>query len=360
MLTRTIRCKLQCTEETREAFLQTKKAFAEACNLILQEALRTKIGNPIELHRLMYGQVRKQFGLSANLAVRAIRRVASSLAGKKKKPKPKQFHSASIEYDARLFTFWEKDLRVSLNTLKGRKQAFLQIGEYQKQALLGKKPTCALLVQRGEDWYLNIVIEEEAPPLREGTTVGIDLGIRNTAYVSTGFCLSGAKRQEFKKQRAKVRASLQSKATKGSYKKLRELAGYERRRIRHENHELSKQLVEDAQRHNVGLIRMEQLTHIRKKTLVWNPHRNRQMSGWSFAELQNFVAYKAKRVGIAVEFVNPAYTSQVCCTCRQKGLRVKDVFRCTACGERHADFNAACLISIGGADVNRPELTMCT
>ena len=105
---------------------------------------------------------------------------------------------------------------------------------------------------------------------------------------------------------------------------------------------------------------MERLTHIRKKTLVWNPHRNRSMAGWSFSQLQQFVEYKARRVGIAVEYVNPAYTSQVCFTCRQKGLRVGQVFKCTACGERHADFNAACLVSIGGAEVSRPELTVCT
>jgi len=103
MLTRTIRCKLQCTEEAIAAFLQTKKAFSEACNLILQEALQAKIRNPVELHRLTYAKVREAFGLSANLTVRAIRRVSGSLAKKQKKerPRPKQFRCASIEYDAR-------------------------------------------------------------------------------------------------------------------------------------------------------------------------------------------------------------------------------------------------------------------
>ena len=108
-----------------------------------------------------------------------------------------------------------------------------------------------------------------------------------------------------------------------------------------------------------GLIRMEQLRGIREKTLVWNPHRNRMMSGWSFSQLQQFVTYKARRVGIAVELVNPAYTSQVCFECRQMGLRCKDVFQCKACGEKPADYNAAGNISIGGAVVNQPKLTVC-
>lgn len=362
MSTRTIRCKLRCSPEATSAFLETKHAFGKACNLVLQEALKAKCKNPIQLHKLTYARIRKESLLSANLAVRAIRRVASSLSQKKKskRPLPKQFRSASIEYDARIFTFWEEGFRVSLSTVSGRMKAFLEIGEYQKKALKGKKPTCATLIQKGREWWLHIVIEEEDPPLREGDVMGIDLGLRYTAYTSTQFYSSGEQRCAFKAKRAKIRASLQSKATKGSYKKLKQLSGYERRKIRHENHNLSKQLVEEAQRHNVGVIRMEQLSGIRKKTLVWNPHSNRQISGWSFSQLQQFVVYKARRVGISVELVNPAYTSQVCFRCRQKGLRVKDVFTCITCGEKHADFNAACMISIGGAVVNQPELRGCT
>ncbi len=358
MAIRTIRCKLKCSPEAASAFLETKLCFAKACNLVLQEAVKTKTKDPIQLHKLSYANIRKDWLLSANLAVRAIRRVASALSRKKKgkRPLPKQFRSASIEYDARIFTFWEEGFKISLSTLSGRVKASLDIGDYQKKALQGKKPTSAILVQKGKEWYLNIAIDEEDPPLKEGGVIGIDLGLRYTAYTSTQFFSSGEKRQIFKAKRAQVRASLQSKGTKGSYKKLKELSGYEKRKIRHENHNLSKQLVEEAQRHNAGVIRMEQLGGIRKKTLVWNPHSNRQISGWSFSQLQQFVVYKARRVGIAVEFVNPAYTSQVCFSCRQKGLRVKDVFKCTTCGERHADFNAACMISIGGAAVNQPEL----
>jgi IS605 OrfB family transposase len=360
MLIRTIRCKMTITQETEQAFLETRETFAKACNLVLAKALETKTRNAVALHRLTYAEIRKECHLSANLAVRAIRRVAGSLSQKKKRrPKPNQFRPGSIEYDARIFTFWEAGFRVSLMTLQGRKKALLDVGEYQKKALKGQKPTCATLVKRGNEWYLNIAIEEPEPPLVEGIAIGIDLGLRNTAYVSTGFYASGQDRQAFKKRREKIRASLQSKGTRGSRKKLRTLSGYERRRIRHDNHNLSKQLVQEAQRHNAGLIRMEQLSGIRERTLVWNPHRNRLMSGWSFYQLQQLVTYKARRVGIAVELVDPAYTSRVCFECGQQGLRSKDVFQCIACGEKHADHNAACNISIGGAVVNRPKLTVC-
>lgn len=357
---RTIRCKLKVSEETDQAFCETKQFFTEACNVILAKALEAKVKNPLELHRLVYSTIRKDFPLSANLVVRAIRRVASALSEKKKRrSKPNMFRPASIEYDARIFSFWDADFRVTLTTVQGRKKAFLEIGEYQKKALSGQKPTYATLVKRGRDWYLNLVIEESDQSSVTGGAMGIDLGLRNTAYTSSGLAASGQQRQAFKKQIHKIRSSLQSKGTRGARRKLRKLSGYERRRIRHENHTLSKQLVEEAQRHNIGVIRMEQLSGIRERTLVWNPHRNRMMSGWSFSQLQQFVTYKALRLGIAVELVNPAYTSQICFDCRQKGLRRGDIFRCTTCGEKHADYNAACNLSIGGVVVNRPELTVC-
>lgn len=117
MLIRTIRCKLVVAKETEQSFLDTRDAFAKACNLVLAKALETKTRNAVELHHLAYGLIRKECRLSANLAVRAIRRVAGSLSQKKKKrPKPNQFRPGSIEYDARIFTFWEADFRVSLTT----------------------------------------------------------------------------------------------------------------------------------------------------------------------------------------------------------------------------------------------------
>ena len=58
-------------------------------------------------------------------------------------------------------------------------------------------------------------------------------------------------------------------------------------------------------------------------------YTNRMMSGWSFGQLQAFVAYKAERCGIKIEYVDPAYTSQTCAQCGALGVRRGDVFSCT-------------------------------
>jgi putative transposase len=42
---------------------------------------------------------------------------------------------------------------------------------------------------------------------------------------------------------------------------------------------------------------------------------NRMMATWTFHQLGSFIAYKAERVGIRVEWMDPAHTSQMCPAC---------------------------------------------
>ncbi|GAA2356827.1 hypothetical protein GCM10010404_06780 [Nonomuraea africana] len=59
----------------------------------------------------------------------------------------------------------------------------------------------------------------------------------------------------------------------------------------------------------------------------------------------SFIAYKAARAGVAVVYVDPAYTSQACSTCGhvdKKNRPDQETFLCTSCGfAEHADVNAA-------------------
>ena len=347
---------MQPSPANAESLSVTCKAFAAACNAILAVAVKEDIHNAIKLQHACYRRARTEFSLSANLAVRAVRRVASAMtAARKRKAKPKKFRPTSIDYDARIFSFKEKDETVSLTVVGGRIHVPLLLGKYQREALAGKRPTAATVVRQKHRWDIHIVVEDADPEPNGGPPMGVDLGIRNTAATSNGTLYSGTMRQQFKAQRAKVRASLQSKGTRGAKRVLARLSGYENRRIQHENHELSKQIVSEAQRHGYGVIRMEQLRAIRERTRTWNQHLNRMVAGWSFAQLQGFISYKARRAGIAVEYVHPAYTSQICHRCGLLGTRDQDSFSCTTCGSFHADLNAAWNIAGGGA-VNRPEL----
>ena len=329
----------------------TCAAFAQACAATLALAAPKKTSNNIALHHLAYGMIRERFGLSANLAVRVVRRVSAAMtAAKATGTRPRGFEPTSIDYDARIFAYRPQDETVSLTVVGGRIHVPLRLGAYQRAALVDTRPTSATVVKRGRTWAIHIVVEEPDAPRRTGPPLGIDLGIRNTAATSLGTLHDGQARQQFKAERQRIRSSLQSKGTRGATAVLRRVAGTERRRIRHENHELSRHIVDEALKAHAGAIRLERLTGIRQRTRVWNKHSNRLAAGWSFGQLQQFVAYKAKRAGLIVEYVDPRYTSQDCSSCRARGERQGDRFRCTACGlVLHADLNAARNIAAGGA-----------
>jgi putative transposase len=66
---------------------------------------------------------------------------------------------------------------------------------------------------------------------------------------------------------------------------------------------------------------------------------------WAFAQLGQFLAYKARRAGVPLVFLDPAYTSQTCAECghvdkRNRASQAR--FRCRSCGVvAHADLNAS-------------------
>jgi IS605 OrfB family transposase len=333
---------------------QTCDAFSNACNDSLAVAVRDGIANNVKLHHACYAEIRVNHGLSANLVVRAIRRVSAAMnRAKRHGGQPRAFRPTSVDYDARIFAFREGDETVSLTVIGDRIHVPLVLGAYQREALRGKKPTAAILTRMRGRFSINIVVEDANTEPPGNNTMGVDCGIRNTAATHHGTLHEGQSKQRYKEKRAAVRASLQSKGTRGARRVLRRLSGHESRHIRHENHVLSKALVSEAQMHQCGAIRLEKLSGIRARTKVRSKHLNRMVNGWSFGELQRFTEYKSIRAGIVVEYVNPAYTSKTCTTCSERGVRRQDVFLCTTCGESHADVNAA--VNIAGGGVCKPS-----
>ena len=358
MIKRTIVCKLFNSKETSDILFETSCVFSNACNYVLEIAKKEKISNAINLQKLCYYEVRKKFCLSANLTIGSIRRVSSALTKLKKKRKaPRKFLPKSIDYDARTFSFREKDWSVSIKTFHKRIRIPLVLSDFQRSQLTGQKPTHAKVVKHGNDWYIHIGVKKALVEKSTRTKpMGIDAGITNIAYTSNNLSFCGDQISKYKAKKNRIRASLQSKGTRGAKKVLKRLSGKEKRFTRHNNHVISKELVADAKRHDCGIIRMERLKDIRAKTKTWNKHRNRMIANWSYYQLQQFVEYKSAEVGITFELINPFLTSQTCHLCSQLGSRKGELFKCLTCGEMHAGYNAACNISSGGVLLNTPEL----
>jgi len=114
----TVRCKLKPSDIQAKAIGDTLIAFSDACTWINQN-VDPKIKGKIRIQHMVYRDVRDKFGISANLAIRAINRVASNrkTAGENG---IKEFKPTSVDYDQRIFQYREADEQAGLTLLSGR------------------------------------------------------------------------------------------------------------------------------------------------------------------------------------------------------------------------------------------------
>ncbi len=367
----TIVCKINPAPEQVAKIEATLLAFADACNYI-NAVVEPKITHNVTIQNQVYGEVRERFGLASNLAIRAINRVSSNRKTAKRINKPvKKFLPTSADYDARIFSFREKDWSVSLTLVGGRERFLVDVGSYQKGKLSGFTPTSATLVKYQNGTYsVNIQVKSDAPSLQKSNgVIGVDLGRRDIAATSEGESFSGQQITEVRDRYSRVRASLQKKATEGTRSTrrrarqiLQRLSGRERRFQAWVNHHVSKHIVGKAKQSKYS-IAIEDLTGIRERTNEQprNKTERRRSNSWAFYQLRMFLEYKALGVGVEVIKVNPPYTSQTCHNClhihpaKGKSYRSGKTFNCGHCSWKgDADFNGANVIKLLGLTVNQP------
>lgn len=353
-IVRTIVCKLAPTPEQVVDIDATLRAFAAGCDFAADAARRIGSTNKVKIQADAYRAIRETFGLSANLAIRAIARACAALKVPAKMHS--KFDPTSIDYDARIFAFHEWNWTFGLTLLSGRVKIATALGARQRAALKGRKPTSAVLVKRRDGrYYLHVQLTDEAPePIETTGTLGVDLGRRRVAVDSDGEIFEATEINRVRDHYPKVRRSVQSKGTKGAKRLLKRLSGRERKHSAHINHVISRRIVDKAKQTGRS-VAIEELTGIRERTKVRKAQRYKQHS-WSFHQLRSFLAYKAIDAGVPLVAVNPAYTSKTCHRCGKRGHRDALKFSCTGCGDFDSDINAALNISALGAKVASPEL----
>jgi putative transposase len=364
----TVGCKIEVSKEQSVKLDETLLNFAAACNYINQ-TVDPRLTNKPRIQGLVYTHIRKEYGLSANLAVRAVARVSSNRKTAKQKRKPvKEFKPTSVDYDSKIFSFREKDWTVSLTLVSGRERFKLLIGNYQLGLLKGRKPTSATLCKRKDgSYYVNIQIKDDVPdaPIRDNV-IGVDFGRRDIAVTSEGDTWSGRDIQQVRDKFSRVRASVQQRASKGTRSSrrrcrqlLQRLSGREQRYQKWLNHNISKQIVQSALVKN-AVLAIEDLTGIRERTNTKprNKTERRRSNSWAFHQLRVFILYKSLRAGVWVWIIPPAYTSQTCHQCLHIGNRQGKSFKCIneACGwQGDADENGSKVIKLWGCSVNQPQ-----
>jgi putative transposase len=229
----TLIAKLAPAPAQHAALLRTLEAFNAACNEIADVAFAQRMANKMELQKLVYYDIRERYGLSAQMCIRAIAKVAE--AYKRDREKRPSFRTyGAMTYDERILSFPRVD-RASLLTLDGRVEVPFRFGAYQAARLDRIRGQADLLFRNGT-FFLSCTVDALEPTLDEVSGyLGVDLGIINIAATSDGEVLndsSGPKHAHVNIVRARysrMRTKLQKKGTKSAKRLLRKRSGRERR-----------------------------------------------------------------------------------------------------------------------------------
>lgn len=225
------------------------------------------------------------------------------------------------------------------------------------------------LIKKGNDkstrifLLLSIDIPAKKQVLDKDVVLGVDLGIKCPLYLAINkddnFKMQIGDIEHFHNQRTMFQKRFKSlqklMCTQGGHGRkkklepLEKLKEKERNWVHTQNHVYSREVIKQALKQNAGTIHMESLKDFGKgKEGYVKDEYKYLLRYWSYYELQSMIEYKAKLEGIEVKYIDPAYTSQTCSYCGERGERKKqEEFVCTnpqckRCGEKiNADFNAA-------------------
>src|SRR5262245_30474115 len=115
------------------ALLRTLETFNAACNDIAGTAFAGHSASKVELQKRVYYDIRQRFGLSAQMCIRAIAKVAEAYKRDREKRPTFRAHGA-MTYDERILSFPRVD-RASLLTVDGRVEIPFRFGAHQEARL---------------------------------------------------------------------------------------------------------------------------------------------------------------------------------------------------------------------------------
>lgn len=158
----TAKVKLKPDSQQTQSLRDTLITVNEACDYISNQAWETKTFGKFKLQKIVYHDVRSQFGLSAQMTVRAIAKVSDAYKlDKKTKRTFKPF--GAIAYDNRILSWKIDQQTVSILTLEGRlKKLPFICGERQKVLLSTQRGESDLCLIDG-DFYLFTACDVDEP-----------------------------------------------------------------------------------------------------------------------------------------------------------------------------------------------------
>ena len=205
-------------------------------------------------------------------------------------------------------------------------------------------------IEIGKEFAYISVTYPDAEPIIAINTIGVD---RNTTHhVIVASCLEtgkvlklGSSCNHIHQKYKCMRKSLQKQ---GKYGKVKAIKQRESNIVKDINHKTTTKLMQFAKENNAVIV-LEDLKNIRQ-TAKQRKKQRYSLHSWSFYQQQQMIEYKAKKLGVTVQYVAPQYTSQRCSRCGhiEQANRNKNLFQCKKCGivedsGANAGFNIAYL-----------------
>lgn len=222
--------------------------------------------------------------------------------------------------------------------------------------------------QEGGDWYASFLMKADLPkpkPAPENTAVGIDVGVKQFASLSTGEQMPpGMDYQHHLDQMAKIQQRLSKmqgpvrgkrKASKNWLKQKQKLSRLHRKIANQRRHYIeytSKRIADQFQTVAIEDLKIKNMTASAKgdevtpgKNVAQKSGLNRSILNGGFYQFRTRLEAKVNaRDGVVIP-VNPAYTSQTCPACgyvAKENRPEQALFICGECGHtNNADINAA-------------------
>lgn len=273
----TLKIKFLPSDEQSEILIETMKEANNVCNAISDVAWDKKVFNNFKLHHEVYHPFKAKYKLTSQMLIRCVAKVAD--AYKVDKKTKREFRPlGSIGYDNRIMTYKPNNV-VSLWAIGGRiKMPFVC---HNRNYLPYIKGEADLVYKKGKFYLFQTVDVPEEGVTDVEEFIGVDFGQTDIAVLSDGTNYNSEQLKKVRKKYTKVRASVQSKGTKGAKKLLKRLSGRESRFVSINNHTITKRIIEKAKEENKG-IAIEDLTNIRFTAKQKSKGQKTELNRWSF------------------------------------------------------------------------------
>ncbi|MGD9209211.1 MAG: transposase [Desulfobacteraceae bacterium] len=227
----------------------------------------------------------------------------------------------------------EFDLWIRLGSIFGNRESLIlpskhheRSRHFQKTGWVQRKSICLRRDRLGR-YYADVFWEKDGPKLSQrGQAVGVDIGINKLVTTSDGEELGTELRSKLDKLNRRKQNSRNWNQTR---REIKDYIGF----------------VINKFPWNTDVVVMENILNITQQTRGRVGKGTRKLLGhWNIDLLYRRMADKAEENRVFLAFVEPAYSSQTCNSCRtiDKKSRNGEVFKCTACGHSDdADHNAS-------------------